>query len=273
MVLATPEIIRQRIKSISDIDRRVFFSTIFVYSLRVGEACALKYDSDTEANPTGIHLKARKDIYQPDPADTDNLTLMTLAYSRFRELGRALSYDEIFRIREEVLVLEVTLEKRKGTVTRETAVPLNPKFEPFTQEIWRYFRKYQDSPRGVFPVYRQWAYYHAKRIFDDLEYVIPPYEKLKLDENKKRVTKTDEYGRIRFEYESVNQHLLDCSDHGLRHARTDELTNKYKIMGKELDTYTGWVPSRRGDTGGSMQDRYAQKKWAIYMPKLLVRRM
>lgn len=270
-MLANPEIVRERIKLIRDTELRILFMTIFVFGMRIGEALTIKYESDTKANPTGKHLKLTKQIFQIDPSE--NFDFQTLAFSKFRELGRALTYEEILKIKEEVMVLEIKLEKRKGTIYRRTAVPLNVKYEPFAKEIYNYLTEHVDSNGSCgFPIYRQTAHYYAKKYFDDLDYRIEPYQKVRVGDNGKFLTRTDEYGRVKFEYDIVDTHLRDFANHGCRHMRTDELKNKFRIVGKELDTFIGWVAARGHGDGGAMQDRYAQNAWRMYMPKLIVKR-
>lgn len=271
MVLATPEIIRDRIDNIRDTELRALFKTMYVFALRVGECITVKYPTDKRANPTGKFMKIRKEIYQIDPSE--NFDFQTLAFSKFRELGRTLTYEEILKIKEEVIVLTVKLEKRKGTVLWEKAVPLRSEYEPFAKEIYDYLTKHtaKDGSCG-FPIPRQTVYYYANKYFDNLDYKIEPYQKPRMGPDGKLVTKTDEYGRVKFEYDIVDTHLHDFANHGCRHMRTDELKNKFRVMGKELDTFVGWVPGRGKGDGGAMQDRYAQNIWRTYMPKLIVKR-
>ena len=255
--------IRKVMENIPDLSVQRCMQTIYALCLRVGEAITLKYPGDTEANPTGIHLNVHKETYKPNlhsMVETHALRMVKLS-----ETGKMPTIEEIAQIREPVAVFEAVLEKRKGIIKRTTALPLNPEYEPLAQPIYKYILKRQNKSEGVFPFYRQKIHKVAIKTFKGLSYTIIPYN-VPLKDTEGNIIRIDTKVKTKF----IQEHQRRLAVQGLRHVRASELRNIHGIQGRELDTFVGWVSSRRGDLGGQTQDRYAEQPWRAYFPKLLI---
>lgn len=258
--------VRSRIESIEDEWYRRFFQTVYLLGLRVGEACGLKYSSEKKANPTGMHLKVKRDIFKPNLLNFDEINdlkaVFTMNMSRVPEEG------DIREISEPVAIFTVMTEKRQGFI-RTPALPLNPVIEPWAEEIVKHIEERQDNSEPVFPFYRQQLWPVARRIFFGLSYPIIRYKKLLREPDGKAIK--DDSGKNL--YAQVQDHQKPFGDHALRHLRATELKSYYRIRGEMLDAFMGWAKPRSAESS-AMQDRYVLEPWreAGYFPRLLRRR-
>lgn len=262
-MLANPTVVRKRIEYIPEREIRVYFKSIYAFCMRAGEGLTLVYPSDKTAHPTGESLRHEVVTYKPRLNSSEAQVLMI---NQLMETGRAPTLEEIAKIREDALVLEIELEKRKMTVKRRTAIPLNPEYEPFAKEILEYFNEKEAQGEDFFPYYRQKAWQWARKYFKGLEYIIEPY--MKAVKVAGKPVYENRHGREKLKMEPVDQKYHRFAVHGCRHMRAMELSENYDIRGKDLDTFVGWVSGRR-ENGGRMQDRYAGQSWRTYFPKLL----
>jgi len=169
--------------------------------------------------------------------------------------GKDVTVDvfELGDIKEEVAIWAIRTAKRKGK-KRSIALPLKPEYEPFTQELLRYYQSFGDNEL-VFPFTRQKATNYARKIFEGFTYPIDAY---KIWENGKVVRESPD-------------HLKAFRTHALRHLRTTELIEKYRFNGIELSIYGGWTLRSMAGVGSAMS-RYAHLQWDQYFPKLLKKR-
>jgi integrase len=222
--LPTVDTIRNRINKAHPKQAKYCLMTAYLYCGRVSEVISKICPSDktktTARGPTGNDVKIR--TYQKG------------------------------QTKEEAAVFTVRTAKRQGK-ERQVALPLNPQYEQWTQELYDYFKQFGNSP--VFPITRQKAYSYAKKVFAGLKYQIEYY-------------KVYEDGKIKQE---PPIHTKGFRTHALRHLRATELLNEYDFNGVELSAYGGWT--LRSTIGvGSAVGRYAHLNWKKYFPKLLIRR-
>jgi hypothetical protein len=144
---------------------------------------------------------------------------------------------------EPAVVFTVRTAKKDGAV-RYVALPLNPKYEPWSKELFEYYKKRKD--KYVFPFTRQTLYNHAKKAFAGLKYEIAPQ---------------------RFKDEEIGEHEKEAGVHFLRHLRASELVGVYGFTPMELASYCGWSYRAAGLTPVMM--RYVSYSWQSYFPKLL----
>lgn len=155
-------------------------------------------------------------------------------------------------IKEDAVVFTVRTAKRQGK-ERQIAIPLSPKYEPFSEQLYNYFLEFgKDS---VFPFTRQKAHGYARKAFSGFKYQIEYY---KIWEN----------GKIKSE---PSTHMRGFRTHALRHLRASELLNEYDFNGVELSAYGGWTLKSTVGVGSAVA-RYAHLGWKKYFPKLLIKR-
>ena len=123
------------------------------------------------------------------------------------------------------------------------ALPLNPKYEPFTQEILEYF-KGQKKRRSnkAFNFSTRTLQNRAAECFQGLEYMV------------------EKRGKI-------DRHKRNVLTHGLRHFRATELVIEYGFDSIDLAIFCGWTLGTA--TGMGIADRYVSYQWQRYFPKLL----
>ena len=152
-------------------------------------------------------------------------------------------------IKEGVAIFTVKTAKREG-LERSIALPLNPRYEPWTESLYKYFKSHGD--RKVFPFTRQKASRYASKAFEGLTY---PIYKYKIWEN----------GKVKDE---PKKHSKPFATHALRHLRTSELIEYYGFTGADLSIYGGWTLQNTLAVGSAV-GRYAHLNWRQYFPKLL----
>ena len=155
-------------------------------------------------------------------------------------------------LKVEVAIFNIKTAKRQGK-PRLIALPLDKKYESWTEEILDYYNECGSKP--LFPFTRQRAWQHSKEAFEGLTYPIDRYI----------VTKKSELEKI-----TVNAHNRAFRLHALRHLRTTELITVYGFDGIDLSIYGGWTLRSMLGVGSSME-RYAHLQWQKYFPKLLRR--
>lgn len=160
---------------------------------------------------------------------------------------------ELGEIKTDAAVFTIRTAKRDGKI-RKIALPLEKKFEPWTEQLYNYYSGYGNEK--VFPFTRQKAWEYAQEIFLGLSYPIEKYNLYNPEETKPLPVKT---------------HLKPFRTHALRHLRATELIETFGFTGFDLSVYGGWT--LRSMVGvGSALSRYAHLDWRRYFPKLLKKR-
>jgi hypothetical protein len=153
--------------------------------------------------------------------------------------------------RHRVAVFAMKTAKRQGK-PRPIALPLEPEYEPWTQQLYEYFRNAKGD--YVFPFTRKvpWRYVTKAKTFEGLTY---PIERYTIWHNKELI-------------KTVDRHTRPFKLHALRHLRASELVEFYGFDGFNLATYGGWtIKATLGTTG--IFDRYLALTWQNYFQKLL----
>lgn len=139
-----------------------------------------------------------------------------------------------------VAVFKLSTAKRGG-VSRNIALPLEPVYENWTAPIAQYFDEIGEGP--VFRIDRQTLHAEASKAFAGLYYPIEPYTGAKA------------------------RHYRSAATHALRHLRTTELAEIYGFDAEERAQYCGWTAA--GARIPAMIARYDMVNWRRYFPKLL----
>jgi hypothetical protein len=247
---------RQRVESIEPLDKRIAFQTVYQICGRIGEVITEKYPSDKTCNPTGNKLTVKKAFYKPDlnnPQERDLWTFIKLMQ------GHQVNYAEINQVKEEVAVFHVATEKRGGLI-REIGLPLNPKYDPWTKEVFDYISKKSDNG---FHYTRQEMWSTAKEAFKGLSYKFHPYKRAIIENGQYQYNEKDKLVKVQ-----VDEKTKRFTDHGIRHLRN--LFNKqfYGLTPEERAGYGGWTLATTTGTSAA-QDAYEESPWRVYFPKLL----
>jgi hypothetical protein len=221
-----PEVnlIRQRIDSIKDEQLRFCFMAEYLFCARISEIIGRVSPSDITTEARGI---TGGDVKQT-----------------------------LFKFRNEyydVIVFTVRTAKRHGKI-RKIALPLDRKYEPFTEQLFEYVREFGKN-QYVFPFTRQKAWQEASIIFQGLEYPIETYVVSVNGEKQPPIL----------------EHMKPFRTHALRHLRATELLEQYDFSGVELSLYGGWTLRSTVGVGSSLS-RYSHVHYRKYLPKLLVER-
>jgi integrase len=216
--------IRKRIQVAKPDEAKFSLMAAYLFCARVSEIVGYDYPSDnkytTARGPTGTDCEIQ-------------------------------SFD-LGPIQEQVAVFTLKTAKRRGK-ERKIALPLNPRYEPFTQQLVDYFKRAGSDK--VFPFSRRKAYEYARRAFDGFSYPIDSY-------------KVYENGKVE---KIQDEHFKPFRTHALRHLRTTELIERFNFDGFDLSIYGGWTLRSMVGVGSAMS-RYAHLQWGRYFPKLLKER-
>lgn len=176
----------------------------------------------------------------------------------------------------------VKTAKRKGKL-RPDAVPIDEKYEPWTQELLDYFAKHKDT--HPFKLGKNWvaskryAQWAAERVFEGLEWPMKSYSKADLkpiddyeilatrinDQNKevclieldedtaKWVPKVGESLRVPVK---IGERWKPFRSHSLRKRRTVTLMYFYKFDGFERAAYGGWTEKSQVEATPAAMSHY-----------------
>lgn len=145
---------------------------------------------------------------------------------------------------EEVAVWNLKTLKRKDHVVRSVALPMNPKYEPWTRDLVRMWGS--DLDENPWDISRHHAWAANKMWFRGMKYIV----------------KTKE-----------GETWKNLGNHGLRHIRIKELITNYGFTPLEVQRFVGWTAgSLKGIGVNPMMDTYFSLVWRDYFPKLLKER-
>jgi hypothetical protein len=249
MSLPSDPLVRQAIESTPIRSMQIAFEADYLCCGRIGEMINRKHFSDKTANPTGMHLTCRKEVYTPDI--NNPFEYQTVNFAWLMQKGRQPTINQILKIKEPVAIFTVTTEKRMGW-KREIALPLNPKYEPWTEGVYEWIKKFGGES---FPFTRQQMHTMARKIFAGMNYTIKPYKRARivngqyLYDEKERLIK-----------DVVSEHVHPFANHGLRHLRDSVLKNYYGLNWEERHFYGGWSLGT--------EERYGENVWRLYFYKL-----
>jgi len=160
---------------------------------------------------------------------------------------------ELGGIKTEAAIFTVRTAKRDGKI-RKIALPLEKKFEPWTELLYHYYMEHGEDK--VFPFTRQKAWDYAQQTFSGLRY---PIEKYNMHDPENPKSKP------------IKAHMKPFRTHALRHLRATELIETFGFTGFDLSVYGGWTLRSMVGVGSAMS-RYAHLDWRRYFPKLLKKR-
>lgn len=260
MPTPTPEEVRSCIEKVQEESIRLYLKSLYLLgAARAYEMVGKIYEGDS-THRKFIHGPRGSDAslteYQPQELSPTQATLI---------LSGKASFEEAFR---PIPVALFDIKTAKSHISEEPksrliGLPYEEKYEPWTKEIYNYFKKAGDN--YVFPFTRQKAWHwitYEEPVFKGLTYPVEAYRVL-------------ETGKM--EKEPVPSHDKVFKLHGLRHVRVKELYESYGFDGLDFAAYIGW--SLR--TAKSSQDVatpvspmlkvYATitRNWKRYFPKLL----
>lgn len=243
----TDALIRDRIEKIKPKSVRTCVKYLYVIDGRVSEAVTKTYKGDPYTTPRG-----------PKGTDASMNIWYSPEYNTQADAMRAQRDDGVRRLFP-VVVFKVATAKRRGR-PRYCAVPLDPKYEPWTMELFKYFE--DAGEEDVFSFGRQTVYRRSKKVWADLAYIIEDYS---VAINSQGVITGIETER---ETKVVDRHLRTFTTHALRHLRASDLVNYYGFTGVDLSAFGGWTLSTSMRVSRSV-DRYVALDWRAYFPKLL----
>ncbi|MBW2671998.1 MAG: hypothetical protein JRD89_01115 [Deltaproteobacteria bacterium] len=151
------------------------------------------------------------------------------------------------------VLFAVKTAKRRGRL-RPAAVPLDPRYEPFTKPLYDWFRTHE-HPFALGPTPRTSVRYlqsKVNEVFEGFEWPMKPYRHPRRRESTPSVCPnckgdTTEYCRrckgtgIIYKRLKVPRRWKNFTSHNLRKARTIELKRKYGFDGSDLAAYCGWT--------------------------------
>lgn len=261
MSLPSVQDVRKRIESVKRKDICYLLKAIYLLgAARIAEMAGELCPRDSVA------VGRRQIVYGPKGTDVslsefqvEELSISTA----IQVLHGSLSMEEAFP-KVKVALFRIKIAKQhlaKGETPRSrlVALPLDKKYEPWTNDLFNFFKKANSA--YVFPFTRQEAWAHItyeEPIFKGLTYPIEKYE-IKKD------------GVV---IASALLHDKPFKLHGLRHLRTKELFEVFQFDGLDFAAYIGWSirTARSLDVNIPQQlPRYATvyENWRRYFPKLL----
>jgi hypothetical protein len=223
---------RRCIENIENLEIQMFLKTLYLLAAR-GCEIAGKIDDNASAyrlthkiiyGPKGIDVSLTK-ICLDEPHFTLNSIKDTLKQSRNGDIELNQKIRELSNV--SIALFKITNARRRiqnleKLPKRIVAVPMSEKFEPWTAEVYNYFKEKGD--KYVFPFKRQqvWQYLTKNHVFNRGMYRIRKYR----------------YGRNGEIVFDVFAHPRRLKTFGLRYLRSDELMCEYGFDWGDWITYT-----------------------------------
>jgi hypothetical protein len=250
---------RARIENVENFDMKMFLKATY---LLVATGCEMAGDFDLT---TSSYRREHNIIYGPKGTDVTETTI-DLDQPEFN-LADVIKFSNLLRSKEfrveqiihdiskvSIALFNVTrskqkLEDGKKPSKQIVALPMSKDFEPWTRELYDYFRAKNND--YVFPFNRTTAYNYVRsnKIFKDCLYTIKEY----------RISRENKLFQ-------VNEHPRKLYLDGLRYLRQDELREKYDFDWVDLESYTGLKFS--DITRSRRRGVLSRKDWRRYIEKL-----
>ena len=301
MSLPSVSEVRNRIDAIEDISIKRLFQTVYLFGLRIGEACGHIYPSEIgKAQPTGMLLWASQETWELQDEDDDE-TITLLKRIMMRNYGKELSDNDILQLRELAFVLSIITEKRQG-FNRQVAIPDSAEYEPWAKEVREYIQHRQGlgplphlrklteemsmlspKPLGiteilqtkkahaiikkyepVFPFRRQEIYPLAVKIFQGFTYPIVKYNRPKTQINAKGEKEIVTIINAKGEKETVYEPIPDHQKKFSDHALRHARSTELKTKCRikgDLLNQFMGWARNRNSEASAMQDRYILEPW------------
>lgn len=259
--MSLPEVreVRTRIERVTHKPYRIYLKALYLCGAARSVEMNAKRCSGEKENL--IYGPKGSDVWlsETDPPDLNNtqfLRVLLQVTSHKKDIDEVIDQFSqkvpiaIFKIR----VAKQKLDEGEEPPYRLVALPLPEKYEPWTREIYEYFKDAGDN--YVFPWNRQtiWHYIsNVQPIFEGLTYRIKKYRDL--DGTK------------------IYTHDRPFKLHALRHVRTDELIRYFNFDGIDLAAYVGWsMNGNKKEAMPTMASNYAEirEAWHRYIKKLCI---
>lgn len=265
--------VRHRIEKCKDKDIQLYLKTVYLCCARgieiAGELTSTDRKRHTEPyGPMGTDVH----IAETEAPDIPTNQLAELLIAAMADPKKAMAEIAEMKKKIPVAVFKIPiakqhLEKGEEYPYRLVALPLNPKYEPWAQEIYDRFQK--AGADRVFHFNRQsvWEYLTRKDpIFAGTVYRIKKYHYMK-DGTIAFIDRDAE------DPENVClSHRRIFKAHALRHVRTDELLKVYGFDGFDLGAYVGWSLGgiKQMAASPNQANNYAEirEAWPRYIKKL-----
>lgn len=231
----SPYQVRTAIKNIPNLEAQMFCKTLYALGLLSAELAGKVCIGEKAYGPSGIDVAVRE--YNITGINRKQVELV---------LKQKLTTEQAFApVKIAVFTIgsaKKRLRRNEQPPVRNIALPLDRRYEPWTEEIYNYFQQAGDGQ--VFPYNRKHYddYLRLYKIFSNFRYAGKPYTKYTRDGSRLKINPTPR----RFKFE------------GLRKTRRRELKDFYNFTDFELDMFFGkW--------------KYANfsEQYELYLPKLL----
>jgi hypothetical protein len=180
---------------------------------------------------------------------------------------------------KKIAVFKIPIAKKKllegePIFYRTIALPYDPKYEPWTQEIYDWYQQRGKEP--LFPNNRKHYldYLNQRGVYKNFAYTVERYtlrtrlgkiELIPESTDKLTAYKRHEKSGDVFQYDTKPKHMHSFKQHGLRHKRTKQLNDYYQIRETlALCSFIGWAPARGAEI---MISRYGDiySNWQSYI--------
>ena len=262
--------VMRRIDRCKSLPNKMYMRAEFLFCARGIEVAGQLTSTDRKRH-TEAYGPIGKDVFvtEIDPPDIPANQMLQIILTALGNKEEAIRLAQELSQKIKVAVFKVKiakqhLEKGEGYPYRLVALPLDKKFDPWTQELLDY---YQDAgDHVVFDFNRQdnWEYITRNDpIFDGLVYRIKKYHYFPNGE----ITEDSEPTAC-----LSHNRLFKC--HAIRHVRTDQLIKYLKFDGFDLAAMVGWSmgSAKQVSQAPAQASNYAELReaWPRYIHKLCV---
>jgi hypothetical protein len=272
--MSLPEVfeVMRRIEKCKVEQNRLYMMAEFEFCAR-GIEVAGELTSTDKVRHTIPYGPTGKDVFvtEIDPPDIPSNQMLKIILTALSNKEEALLLAEqlthkikvaVFKVKIAKQHLEVYNNRKEAYPFRLVALPLDKKFDPWSQKILDY---YNDAGNNyVFPFSRQDNWEHITRkdpIFSGLYYPIKKYHYYP-------------NGDITAEPVPCFDHRRQFKCHAIRHVRTDQLIADLKFDGFDLQALVGWSSGSGNKVSSApvQASNYAEirQAWRRYIHKLCI---
>jgi hypothetical protein len=260
LVVPTPQLIREEIETVKNPEVQMFLKCLMTFGARSAEFAGVPCNNEKAYGTIG-KAYAWISEYQPKSLMDEERDERTTQILSTKDISAA-QVLAIMNARPKpvrIAIFKIPIAKKhllpgELIVHRNTAIPWDKKYEPWTQEIYNYYQ--QRGKQLLFPDNRKHYldYLRLKGVFKNFSYPVERYTIREVlghvevipesDDPLIKFKKSDKTG-LTSKYITEPKHFHKFKLHGLRHIRTKELNDFYEI--KEtlaLCSFIGWAPTR-----------------------------
>jgi hypothetical protein len=266
--MSLPEVyeVMQRIDNCKSLPNKMYMRAEFEFCARGIELAGQLTSADKKRHsipygPTGKNVTVTEIDPPPIPPNQMLNIILTALGNREEALHLAKELSQKIKVAVfKVPIAKQHLEQGEAYPYRLVALPLDPKYDPWSQSILDWYHDAGDHVVFDFSRQDNWEYITRKdKIFQGLHYRIKKYHYAP-------------NGQVTEDLVPCLSHSRKFRCHAIRHVRTHQLVEVLRFDGFDLSAFVGWSMGTHRGTAPAQAGNYAEltEAWPRYIHKLCI---